>query len=142
MPGVREISDPRVPPDFRRLPEIAREHGWAVGHQFSVDNGGSPFVTVAIAKRAAYYVRLTWHTRATGTYRLFSKIMRTESDVGPGPWRDTPSLSRIHELIAASKEGDQSDPQQNPAVAGSAAVGGDDPGDAHQLAGGLRAAVA
>lgn len=113
VPMIQEQIDPGVLPEFRHLPpapkaleEVALAHGWRVAHQFSVDNGGSPFVTVHVISRSAYYFRITWHTRMTGTYRLFSKIMRSLSNDGAGRWDTAPSLTRIREIITTT-EGEQ-----------------------------------
>lgn len=47
----------------------AIEHGWAVQAIPGTDTGSSPFITV-LAIRDSERLELTWHTRATGTYRL------------------------------------------------------------------------
>ncbi|MDI5969875.1 hypothetical protein POF50_011100 [Streptomyces sp. SL13] len=147
MSMAEEKIDPRVPPNFRRLPAAAREledvalaHGWRVAHQFSVDIGGSPFVRVHVVNRSAYYFRITWHTRMTGTYRLFGKIMSQLSEGGSGRWVDAPSLTRIREIIAAT-EGEHRESEQDAASAEGAAVGGGDPGSRDEPAGAVRAAV-
>ena len=48
--------------------------GWSFLVQREEDNGGSPFVTIKGAPSWDPYseVIATWHTRSTGTYRLFS----------------------------------------------------------------------
>lgn len=47
------------------------DYGWSFLVQHGKDTGDSPFISVE-AKRDNETVRITWHTRATGTYRLFS----------------------------------------------------------------------
>jgi hypothetical protein len=42
-----------------------------------VDSGGNPYVTIRATKHLKYELRLTWHTRETGTWRLFSALVRT-----------------------------------------------------------------
>ena len=49
----------------------AIDAGWSVMLLHGVDTGDSPFVSVE-AKRDDRHIRVTWHTRQTGTYRLFS----------------------------------------------------------------------
>lgn len=51
----------------------AIEHGWAVQVVHGTDTGNSPFITV-LAIRDSERLELTWHTRATGTYRFMSAI--------------------------------------------------------------------
>jgi hypothetical protein len=52
---------------------LAIEHGCAVSWVPNVDTGGSPFVTIQVA-REDLRLEACWHTRDTGTYRLFSLI--------------------------------------------------------------------
>jgi len=55
----------------RDLVISAMDNGWSVVYRPNVDTGGSPFVTVE-ASRGDQYFSATWHTRNTGTYRLFN----------------------------------------------------------------------
>jgi len=48
-----------------------RDYGWSYFLNHGKDTGDSPFISVE-ARRDNVDVRITWHTRATGTYRLFS----------------------------------------------------------------------
>ena len=66
--------------------------GWKAGWTRQEDNAGNPSITLHIGKRNGSYYTLTWHTRETGTYRLFSKMFRKEPQ---GPWLDAPSLKVI-----------------------------------------------
>lgn len=49
----------------------AIDAGWSVLLQHGKDTGENPFVSVE-AREGDRHLRLTWHTRDTGTYRLFS----------------------------------------------------------------------
>lgn len=83
-------------PAARDLLLLCADAGWdvAVGH--GVDTGGSPYVTVRAARQAPDgYLDLTWHTRATGTYRLFSCLLgRSRSTVRDSTLRDVKALVR------------------------------------------------
>jgi len=46
-------------------------NGWSFMVNRGKDTGEHPFISVE-ARRGRQDVRITWHTRATGTYRLFS----------------------------------------------------------------------
>jgi hypothetical protein len=96
-PNVERATLPKAATD---LVVTAAEHGWrvAVGHGW--DSGGSPFVTVqlGIADPIRQY-QITWHTRGTGTYRLFSKIYRGERQW----WADAPSVKAIRAYITETE---------------------------------------
>lgn len=48
-------------------------HGWSFVLQHGTDTGDSPFISIEAKKtKDGETIRITWHTRATGTYRLFS----------------------------------------------------------------------
>ena len=49
----------------------AIDAGWNALIQHGQDTSGNPFVSVE-ARNGHRALRLTWHTRDTGTYRLFS----------------------------------------------------------------------
>ena len=49
----------------------AIDAGWSVLLRHGIDTGDNPFVNVE-ARRGHDHIVVTWHTRATGTYRLFS----------------------------------------------------------------------
>jgi len=52
------------------------DYGWSFVVQHGTDTGDSPFISIE-AKRSkdSETIRITWHTRATGTYRLFSCVV-------------------------------------------------------------------
>lgn len=60
------------------------------------DTGGSPFVSATV-KWEKYELRLTWHTRDTGSYRLFSSI----ASIPGRNWHDI-TATRAIELIGAA----------------------------------------
>ena len=76
----------------RVLADAANTTGWVTGWVEGKDNGDNPFFTLHIGKKGGAYYTLTWHTRGTGTYRLFSKLYRPE----PGAnWVDAASIKFI-----------------------------------------------
>lgn len=69
---------------------LAVNNGWRAELREGVDSGSSPFVTVYAKKDAdSHLLMVTWHTRMTGTYRLFSCIYG----------RRTVSLKRAREIL-------------------------------------------
>lgn len=83
---LRRIQGQTVPvPDLwpvrmRDLVRAAQAAGWAVLVGHAQDSGGSPYLTVTAVdtmepERLGLEVKATWHTRATGTYRLFSCLL-------------------------------------------------------------------
>lgn len=56
------------------LVEALLDHGWSYMLNHGKDTGDHPFISIE-ARRDRQDVRITWHTRATGTYRLFSCIV-------------------------------------------------------------------
>lgn len=91
-----------LPKAAAELLELAESREWKTGTQHGEDSGGSPFVTIAIGRKFAdgtiFYYKITWHTRNTGTYRLFGKIARTPTSPG---WHDAPSLREIQRVVEA-----------------------------------------
>jgi hypothetical protein len=74
--------------------------GWTTGWQWAEDSGNSPFVTVHVADPdSREYFKYTWHSRGTGTLRLFSKIRQAHAGA---PWTDGPSVKaamfRVREI--------------------------------------------
>ena len=65
-------------------------YGWNFMLNHGKDTGNSPFISIE-ARRDREDIRITWHTRATGTYRLFS-CMVNKRDV---------SLTKALERITA-----------------------------------------
>lgn len=87
----------QLPKAARSLVEYADWAGWRHAVADGVDTGGSPFVTVALRHpESGHAFRITWHTRNTGTYRLFSK---SERPAGKGVWRDATSIKAIRAVI-------------------------------------------
>lgn len=83
----------------RDLAAYAEKHGWkwlaVEGH----DNGNNPFVTVIVGNPAdGEQYKITWHTRETGTFRLFSKLHQRAFGMA---WRDAPSLTVIRKRISS-----------------------------------------
>ena len=80
----------------RDLLEHAIAHGWTVAWQPDEDSGGAPFVTIrAVRDGGNVDIRVTWHTRNTGTYRMTSAISRG----GARGWHDI-TLTRARQLLA------------------------------------------
>jgi hypothetical protein len=77
----------------RELTLTAIDNGWAVLFKPEVDTGGSPFVTVEGA-RGDQYFNVCWHTRGTGTYRIFHASLGASRHTA----RDA-SLKRIVQAI-------------------------------------------
>lgn len=74
----------------------AIEHGWAVQVVPGTDTGNSPFITV-LAIRDSERLEVTWHTRATGTYRLMHAT--TGKNLGARPI----TLAKANQQIEAIK---------------------------------------
>jgi len=75
----------------------AAEAGWGVAFKPGADSGGSKFVEVkgfmpGTGDRSDRKFTVTWHTRDTGTYRLFSCLI---SD----GWTRAVTLKKLHEFI-------------------------------------------
>ncbi|MGW1828882.1 hypothetical protein ACWCO0_09430 [Streptomyces tubercidicus] len=63
---------------------------WSTGWQWLEDSAGNPFVTVHVADPdTREYFKYTWHSRGTGTLRLFSKMRQVQAG---GLWIDGPSV--------------------------------------------------
>lgn len=75
----------------------ALEHGWTVRITPGRDSGSNPFVTVEAASGFDRYVSVTWHTRGTGTYRLFNAVIDRRGSQAP--------LSRVRATLAAPASG-------------------------------------
>lgn len=59
------------PTAARQFASDAINADWNVLVQHGTDTGENPFVSIEAIKTGRH-LRLTWHTRETGTYRLFS----------------------------------------------------------------------
>ena len=60
-----------IPAKFRELIQLLIDNGWAFLVNPGTDSGGCPYLTVEAA-HDNQKLYITWHTRETGTYRLFS----------------------------------------------------------------------
>lgn len=88
-----------LPAAARTLVSMASLSGWTVGWQWSADTSGNPFVTVHVADRETQeYFKYTWHSRGTGTLRLFGKLHR---EAGKAVWVEGPSLKAATERVRA-----------------------------------------
>ncbi len=89
----------KVHPPASALLLEAVDNGWSASLVHGVDTGGSPYVHVeARREQAPYRVIVTWHTRETGTYRLFSAM------VGQGRGTHDVSLAKAHEALTTKEE--------------------------------------
>ena len=74
----------------RAFLETALDHGWSAAYQRGKDSGGSPYITIEASRpngdKRGTIARLTvtWHTRDTGTYRLFGCMTAAHGS----DWRD------------------------------------------------------
>lgn len=86
----------RVPlhPPARELLLLCADEGWAATIGHGEDTGGSPFVTIRAARHDPDgYIDVTWHTRATGAYRLFHCLVgRSRSSVRDAPLKAAKAL--------------------------------------------------
>jgi hypothetical protein len=81
-----------IPLKCRELIIKLMDAGWSFVVQHGKDTGDHPFISIGAKKaRDGETIRVTWHTRATGTYRLFS-CMVNKRDV---------TLTKALERIAA-----------------------------------------
>lgn len=72
------------------LINVAALSQWSVGWTWDKDSGAAPFVTVHVGDvDSGEYFKFTWHSRDTGTLRLFSKLHRKASGC---LWADGPSV--------------------------------------------------
>lgn len=76
------------PKKLHYVVEALLDYGWSYMLNHGKDTGNAPFISVE-GRRGDMEVRITWHTRATGTYRLFS-CMVNKRDV---------TLTRALELV-------------------------------------------
>lgn len=91
-----------LPAAARNLINTASAAGWVTGWVWESDKGGSPFVTVHVMSDATgEYFKYTWHSRGTGTLRLFSRLHRQAAG---HLWREAPSIKVALAGIAATEE--------------------------------------
>lgn len=62
------LNDPSA---ARELLTTALDNGWSAQLARFSDTGGSPYIVVKAVRGEDECVEVTWHTRDTGTYRLF-----------------------------------------------------------------------
>jgi len=60
-----------IPAKCKDLISALTDGGWSFVVNHGTDTGDSPFISIE-ARRGKVHIMITWHTRATGTYRLFS----------------------------------------------------------------------
>lgn len=74
----------------------AANAGWSALIRQTKDTGGNPYVTVEGRRPDGSLAgfTVTWHTRKTGTYRLFTCLHRGDT----GGWRDA-SLKAVKAAI-------------------------------------------
>lgn len=93
------------PPALTALITLLDSTGWSYSLQHGLDSSGHPFITINGIPHwdDITAIRATWHTRNTGTLRLFSCMARQPYR----GWRDMP-LSKIRRIIAPQPAQDQS----------------------------------
>lgn len=60
-----------IPPGCRVLTEALTVNGWSFMLNHGTDTGDNPYISTE-ARRGTDTLMVTWHTRDTGTYRLFT----------------------------------------------------------------------
>lgn len=86
----------KMPAKLRHMMDTAVDAGRSLILAHGIDSGDHPYVALTV-KWDNHEVRATWHTRATGSYRLFSAIARYPHH----PWHDV-TADRAIELIRDS----------------------------------------
>lgn len=79
----------------REFLDLALDHGWSASYVHGKDTGENPFITVTAVREERERVSITWHTRETGTYRLFSCLLG-----GRGAERDG-TLTQAKALVSS-----------------------------------------
>jgi len=82
-----------IPQKFHDLIRELIGNGWSFLVNQGKDTGDHPYIS-AEARRGRQDIRITWHTRAAGTYRLFS-CMVNKRDV---------TLTKAMDAVRATKE--------------------------------------
>ena len=105
------------PPALLALIALLDASGWSYSVKHDHDTAGNAFITVTGVPHwdPITSIRATWHTRATGTLRLFSAMGR-EHYRG---WRDMP-VSRLRSMIGPQPEpehAEQAEPEPEQASA-------------------------
>ena len=87
----------QIPVAAAELIGLAYDGQWSFLLQHNVDSGGAPYVNFKAKRGLTESVEVSWHTRQTGTYRLFD----CASGINRG--RHTISLTKARELLAAEQ---------------------------------------
>ena len=61
-----------LPAKLHEAVSAALEGGWSFLVNHGKDTGDSPYVNFEARREGSKSITITWHTRATGTYRLFT----------------------------------------------------------------------
>ncbi|MGH3095327.1 MAG: hypothetical protein ACRDMV_04930 [Streptosporangiales bacterium] len=69
----------KLPKAAQNLLDTVIAHGWSYAVMWARDSGNCPFVNVKIAD-SEHEFHLTWHTRDTGTLRLFGRNLDRRRD--------------------------------------------------------------
>lgn len=64
----------KIPAKCKTLVDQLMENDWSFALSHGADTGGADYVTIHAA-RDNHELWATWHTRGTGTYRLFSCLL-------------------------------------------------------------------
>lgn len=64
----------KIPVKCKSLVDLLAENDWSFALVHGSDTGAADYVTIE-AVRDMRKIIVTWHTRATGTYRLFSCML-------------------------------------------------------------------
>lgn len=101
-PTRQAETQPALHAASREFLTLALDHGWSASYVHDEDTAGNPHITVTARGDKGEAVRVTWHTRKTGTYRLFNVLTR-----GPvGGWRDgTLTSAKAHIKEGATPSG-------------------------------------
>lgn len=106
-PTALSANPLRKPVKARQFLNEALDQGWSGIYQTGADTGGSPYVTVTVALLHGPELRLTWHTRGTGTYRLTSALRKTPTRA----WHDITLREARATLTESSPEAKTTPPR-------------------------------
>lgn len=87
----------KQPVKARQFLTDALDQDWSGSLARGQDSGGAPFVSVRVMDASGTEMRLTWHTRGTGTYRLFSAMRQLRGR----SWHDI-TLKQAQETLRES----------------------------------------
>lgn len=60
------------PAKLKEVVGALTDYGWSFAVNHGIDTGDHPFISTE-GRRGKDHVMITWHTRATGTYRMVNK---------------------------------------------------------------------